>query len=196
MDFNKTIFENRMERKAPFLAAHRGICGGNIPCNTLAAYKIAVDQGADVVEIDVTKSKDGVFFVFHPFMEPVFLQGGKLITEMTAEEVKNTPLLNQDKVPTHYRVPTLQEVFAFLKDKERWIVSRQAKAQGLSERLPSENLDGFTFLLLGRNCTVKLAEEKRVAFDAQRYIVYLPKTNAKSALLKWLKDNAILTRIF
>ena len=117
MDFNRTIFENRMERKAPFLAAHRGICGGNIPCNTLAAYKIAVDQGADVVEIDVTKSKDGVFFVFHPFMEPVLLQGGKLITEMTAEEVKNTPLLNQDKVPTHYRVPTLQEVFAFLKDK-------------------------------------------------------------------------------
>ena len=49
MDFNRTIFENRMERKDPFLAAHRGICGGNIPCNTLAAYKIAVDQGADVV---------------------------------------------------------------------------------------------------------------------------------------------------
>ena len=98
MDFNRTIFENRMERKAPFLAAHRGICGGNIPCNTLAAYKIAVDQGADVVEIDVTKSRDGVFFVFHPFMEPVFLQGGKLITEMTAEEVANNMSLTRERV--------------------------------------------------------------------------------------------------
>lgn len=117
MDFTKTIYENRMKRKAPFLVSHRGVCCANIPCNTLAAYKIAIDQGADVVEIDVTKSKDGVFFVFHPFMEPVFLQGGKLIPDMTAEEVKNTPLLNQDSVPTHYRVPTLQEVLEFLKDK-------------------------------------------------------------------------------
>lgn len=117
MDFNKTVFENAMEKGSPLLAAHRGVCGANIPCNTLAAYQIAVDQGADVVEIDVTKSKDGVYFVFHPFMEPVFLKSDKLIPEMTAEEVKKLPLLNQDDVPTHYTVPTLQEVLALLKDK-------------------------------------------------------------------------------
>ena len=81
-------------------------------------------------------------------------------------------------------------IFAFLKDKESWILSRQAKAQGFIERLPSENLDGFTFLLLGRNCTVKLTDEKRVAFDAEKYIVYVPRANAKTALVKWLKDNA------
>lgn len=88
-------------------------------------------------------------------------------------------------------------IFAFLKDKESWIVSRQAKAQGLIERLPSENLDGFTFLLLGRNCTAKLTDEKRVAFDAEKYIVYAPRANAKTALVKWLKDNAkrILTEV-
>lgn len=117
MNFNKSIFENRMEKGGPFLAAHRGICTANIPCNTLAAFKIAVDQGADVVEIDITKSKDGEYFVFHPNMERVYLKCGKKIPEMTAEEVKNTPLLNQDEAATHYRVPTLQEVFALLKDK-------------------------------------------------------------------------------
>lgn len=117
MDFNKTIFENRKALGGPFLVAHRGISTANIPCNTLAAYKIAVEQGADVVEIDVTRSKDGVFFVFHPGMEPVFLKCGKLIPEMTAEEVKSLPLLNQDEVPTSYHVPTLQEVFALLKGK-------------------------------------------------------------------------------
>lgn len=117
MDFEKSIFDNRMEKGSPFLAAHRGVNGANIPCNTLAAYKIAVDQGADVVEIDVTKSKDGEFFVFHPGMEPVYLKCGKLIPEMTAQEVRNLKLLNQDEVVTHYRVPTLQEVLALLKDK-------------------------------------------------------------------------------
>lgn len=117
MDFSKTIFENRKAHQIPFLVSHRGVNAANIPCNTLAAYKIAVEQGADVVEIDVTKSKDGVFFVFHPGMEHVYLKSDKYIPEMTAEEIKALPLVNQDGVPTSYRVPTLQEVFALLKGK-------------------------------------------------------------------------------
>ncbi len=117
MDFERSIFENRAALGRPFLAAHRGGCGANIPCNTLAVYKIALDQGADVVEMDVTKSRDGEFFVFHPGMEPVFLNCGKYIPEMTAAEVRELPLLNQDRTPTHYRVPTLQEVFALLKGR-------------------------------------------------------------------------------
>ena len=31
--------------------------------------------------------------------------------------MRNTPLLNHDEVPTHYRVPTLQETLSRLKDK-------------------------------------------------------------------------------
>ena len=53
---------------------------------SIAAYKIALTQGADVVEIDVTKSKDGQFYVFHPGMEPAFLGIERRLPEMTAEE--------------------------------------------------------------------------------------------------------------
>ena len=48
------------------VAAHRGSAAGNIPCNTLAAYEIALRQGADIVELDVAKTADGELFVFHP----------------------------------------------------------------------------------------------------------------------------------
>ena len=116
MNFNKSIFENRQELGRPFLAAHRGVCGANVPCNSIAAYKIALNQGADVIEIDVSKSKDGKFFVFHPGMEPQFLRS-KYLWEMTAEEIKELRLLNQDGVPTSYGVPTLEEVLLLLKDK-------------------------------------------------------------------------------
>lgn len=116
MNFNKSIFENRKELKRPFLAAHRGVCCANIPCNSIAAYKIALAQGADVVEIDVSKSKDGEFFVFHPWMEPQFLKS-KYLWELTAEEIKELRLLNQDGVKTSYCVPTLKEVLLLLKDK-------------------------------------------------------------------------------
>ena len=39
MNFEKSIFEYRIEKGAPLLVAHRGVCGANIPCNSLAAYK-------------------------------------------------------------------------------------------------------------------------------------------------------------
>lgn len=116
-DFRKSILEARKRLSRPFLVAHRGVNGANVPCNTLAAYKIAVNQGADVVEIDVTKSKDGEYFCFHPGTEPIFLKCGKFIPDMTAEEVKRTPILNMDEVPTHYRIPTLKETLLYLKDK-------------------------------------------------------------------------------
>ena len=117
MDFRRKIWENRKLQKAPFLAAHRGVNKANIPCNTLLSYQIALAQGADIVEIDVSKSRDGKFFVFHPGMEPVYLDCGKHLWELNAEEIKTLPLLNCDNVPTHYRIPTLQEVFALLKGK-------------------------------------------------------------------------------
>ena len=111
------MIPNILSQKKPLLAAHRGVCGANIPCNTLAAYAIALQQGADIIELDVSKSLDGELFAFHPGMEPVYLKCGKMISEMTAKEVREVPLLNQDEVPTHYRVPTLEEALAFLKDK-------------------------------------------------------------------------------
>lgn len=116
MDFNKSILENRASLGRPFFAAHRGVCGANVPCNSILAYKIALAQGAEVVEIDVSKSKDGKFFVFHPWMEPQFLKS-KYLWELTAEEIDNLRLLNQDGVPTSYKVPTLSEVLSLLKDK-------------------------------------------------------------------------------
>lgn len=116
IDFTKSIFENRKIKGSPLLVAHRGVCGANIPCNSIAAYKIALSQGADVVEIDVSKSKDGRFYVFHPGMEHVFLKS-KPLWELDSSEIEELRLLNQDSVPTSYKVPTLEEVLLLLKDK-------------------------------------------------------------------------------
>lgn len=81
-------------------------------------------------------------------------------------------------------------IFAFLKDKQGWICARQAKAQGVSSRLPSENLDGFRFLLLGEYCTVLLMDDKRIIFDEMTRTLFVPRTNAQTVLVKWLKEKA------
>lgn len=90
--------------------AHRGVSGGNIPCNTLAAYGIALRQGADIIEIDVEMSADGKLFIFHPGMEAVHLGSGKSLTHMTAEEISHLRYVNYDRAPTQFGVATLDEV--------------------------------------------------------------------------------------
>ena len=59
MSFN--IFESAKDHH--LVVAHRGACGGNIPCNTMAAYEIALKQGADMIETDISRSKDGKLLI-------------------------------------------------------------------------------------------------------------------------------------
>ena len=48
------------------IATHRGVAGGNIPCNTIAAFEAALRQGADILEADLAPSGDGQLLIFHP----------------------------------------------------------------------------------------------------------------------------------
>src|SRR5688572_8324627 len=48
----------------PFLVAHRG-ASAYAPEHTLAAYRLALEQGADYVEQDLTLTRDGVLICLH-----------------------------------------------------------------------------------------------------------------------------------
>ena len=40
-----------IKEKKILLVAHRGVCGGNIPCNSLQAFRSAINMGADMIEL-------------------------------------------------------------------------------------------------------------------------------------------------
>lgn len=92
------------------LVAHRGVWGGNIPCNTMASYEIALKQGADMIEIDVDRSRDGHLFVFHPTMEPAHLNRQISIREMTADQIKKLRYVNIDHEETPFGIEELGTV--------------------------------------------------------------------------------------
>ena len=175
MNFDKSIFENRQEKGAPFLAAHRGVCGANIPCNTLAAYKIAVDQGADVVEIDVAISKDGKYFAFHPWTEPIFLKCGRYLHDMTAEEIEDLYILNQDETPTSYKIPTLAEVLALLKDKVYINVDKfWTDVKGISEEIRKAGVE--------KQVIVKTSTDEKALAEVKKYasdFMFIPMVRSK-----------------
>ncbi|MBR4452548.1 MAG: glycerophosphodiester phosphodiesterase family protein [Clostridia bacterium] len=115
IDFDKSIFENTRDRI--LICAHRGFSGADIPCNTMAAFRAAVLSGADMIELDVSKSRDGKYFVFHPGMEHAHLRKKKLISLMRSDKVEKLRFVNQDDCPTDFGINTLEEVFDYLRGK-------------------------------------------------------------------------------
>lgn len=87
------------------VAAHRGVSGGNIPCNTLAAYDIALLSGADMLETDISKTLDGELIIFHPGMERSHLDRADLdLSKLTYEEIKPLRYVNYDRAPTQFGI--------------------------------------------------------------------------------------------
>ncbi len=114
MDFYDLI--NTRNRNV-LIAAHRGVAGANIPCNTLEAFDLALKQGADIIELDITKSLDGELFVFHPYMD--FPHLGKLIPMQfkTTKAIRKIKYLNADLTKTQYGVSSFDETLDYLKDR-------------------------------------------------------------------------------
>ena len=106
----------QLENKV-YIAAHRGFAAGNIPCNTMPAFRCAIDSGCDIIELDVSVSADRGLFVFHPGLEPVHLNCKKPICEMYENEVEKLKFYNYDKTETQFGVERFEDVMASLKGK-------------------------------------------------------------------------------
>ena len=91
-------------RKNTFIVAHRGTPGGNIPCNTIASYEIALAQGADMIEVDVDMTKDGVLILFHPGHESISINTPCNLHDMTWNEVSKLSLINMDRTDTQFGI--------------------------------------------------------------------------------------------
>lgn len=87
-----------------------------------------------------------------------------------------------------------ERIFAFLKEKENWILKQKSKMKGAGICLPPDNLDGYRFLLLGKNCVLRLYEGQKIRYDETSRMIHLPSERAEERLVAWLKRNA--RRIF
>ncbi|MBW2275621.1 MAG: glycerophosphodiester phosphodiesterase [Deltaproteobacteria bacterium] len=94
----------------PVVIAHRGAAAYR-PENTLSAYELAVEQGADMIEIDLHRTRDGAVVVVHD--EGLERIGGRgEIAQATLDEVRALDAAQghhaRGGVP--HRVPLLEEV--------------------------------------------------------------------------------------
>lgn len=166
-----------VRRKKVLVAAHRGTCGGSVVQNTILSYQNALLHGADMIEVDVSMTIDGVFFAFHNGEEPVELGIKRDIREMTAAEVESKKTLNSLQEYVGQKVERLDRVLEQFRGKcfinidrswfywEKIIPFLKAKGMdaqillksGVHERLLSELAESGTGLMYMP--IVKSAEE-------------------------------------
>jgi glycerophosphoryl diester phosphodiesterase len=102
------------ELPRPIVFAHRG-ASARAPENTMAAFRLAADEGAPAIELDAKLTKDGKVVVFHDGTLGRTTNGQGRVAEKTAGELlaldagSHFSLQHRDE-----RIPLLEEVFEAL----------------------------------------------------------------------------------
>jgi glycerophosphoryl diester phosphodiesterase len=126
---------------APLVVAHRGFHPSDGPSeNSLGAFQAAIDIGADVVETDIRRTRDGVLVLHHD----AELSDGRTIAELTYAEL---PLL-----PDGQRIPRLTEAADLMRRTGAHMAAelkeggyeRQAVTE-LAAHMPMSQLDLISF---------------------------------------------------
>lgn len=108
--------EDRTVSRKTKIWAHRG-ASGYAPENTMEAFRLAAQMGADGVELDVQLTKDGQIVVIHDERIDRVSDGSGRVADYTLEELSG---FNFNKTHPEYaafcRIPTLREVLEELKD--------------------------------------------------------------------------------
>ncbi|MGQ0767131.1 MAG: glycerophosphodiester phosphodiesterase [Gemmatimonadota bacterium] len=126
----------------PIVIAHRG-ASGHRPEHTLAAYELAIDQGADYIEPDLVITSDGVLVARHehalegttdvatrfPDRRTTKVAGGDTVTGWFSEDFTSAELKllrARERLPTRSRafdgrfeIPTFDEILELVARKER-----------------------------------------------------------------------------
>lgn len=93
------------------IIGHRGAMGHS-PENTLASFQKGLDLGADVVELDIHLSRDGVPVVMHDERVNRTTDGTGLVADMTLAELKGLDAGRWfGREFEGEKIPTLKEVF-------------------------------------------------------------------------------------
>jgi glycerophosphoryl diester phosphodiesterase len=112
----------------PLNFAHRG-ASHQAPANTLAAFQLAAEMGADGLELDVHLSRDGELVVIHDFTLETTTDGQGRVSDWTLPELKQLDAGGWfDARFAGERIPTLQEVIDAV--GQRLLLNIELKAAG------------------------------------------------------------------
>ena len=108
----------------PLVMAHRGDAV-HAPENTFAAFKLALDAGADLLETDLWLTADDVLVCHHDRTLERVTDSRGAIPEMTVAQIKNARVIGSycaafdAALYPNERVPTLEELLEEVREREK-----------------------------------------------------------------------------
>ena len=173
--------------KKPLAIAHRG-ASAYAPENTLAAFNLAFEMGADGIELDVELTQDGVPVVFH-FDQDQQTHGRGTLQDLTLAEVKQLDAGAWfDAKYRGEKIPTLEEVLAEVGARGLIVIEIKWSAVALgNDKLERATADVIAQATSAHNLVVSsfhpiaLARLRRLAPRVPRALIY--QTEIMPALL-------------
>jgi glycerophosphoryl diester phosphodiesterase len=86
------------------------------PENSLAAIRDAMEIGADIIELDVRKTKDGIYVLLHDKNIDRTTGSKGLVSSYTYDQLKQIPLLQNGQL-TDERIPTFESALRAAKNR-------------------------------------------------------------------------------
>ena len=99
-----------------FVVAHRGDWRF-APENSLPAFQHCIDEGVDMVELDLQMTSDSVLVLMHDHALDRTSTGNGRVSNFTYEEIKKLRLRDGLRSETDVHIPTLSEALDLCKDK-------------------------------------------------------------------------------
>lgn len=150
--------QTRSDLKRPLVFAHRGF-SGEFPENTMIAFRKAIDEKADLIELDVTLSEDREVVVIH---DDDLDRTTKLVGSVRSFE---SEILNDLDAGSWFSRKFRKEKIPFLKDV--LVLIRNSKTD-LNIEIKSTAMDSF---LDGRSIELKVLELVRNSNIENRIII-------------------------
>lgn len=134
-----------------YVIAHRGVHDG-IPENTLAAYRKAIDLGADFVEVDLRETKDGHIVSIHNSTVDAYTQDTTgPVQSFTLAELRALDI--GSRVGPEWaeeRIPTFEEILELCKGRIGiYLDLKKAPVDRLVERVRAYDMTGSVLWYAG-----------------------------------------------
>ena len=123
------LFFGHLSFGKPLVVAHRG-ASFDAPENTLPAFKLAWEQGADAIEGDFLLTKDGHIVCIHDLTTKRFCDQDLVVAKSTLKQLKalNVGSWKNEKY-ADTRIPTISEVFATVPEGKEIFVEVKCGAE-------------------------------------------------------------------
>lgn len=171
------------------VASHRGDWR-NFCENSIEAIESAAKMGVDIVEIDVSRTKDGQLILMHDPKLDRTTTGKGLIADTTLAYIRTLYLKNGCNIRTKQRVPTLEEALLAAKGKVMLNLDKADRYFDQVYELMKKTGTTRQIVMKGN----KSAEEVKAQYgDYLKDVIYMPivnldKPNAVEQINKFIDD--------